>query len=129
MDALSYSKKSANSKLWKVLERRAIKSRIRRTIGNGNDASAISTLAISQNEVEYLRKEDNIDVEDIRVARNLMESYNLMSIVIIDEDLEVCKFIYDTGEDLWETITFNHLERESSDNTYKRIVNMMTKMR
>ena len=52
-----------------------------------------------------------------------------MSIVIIDEDLEVCKFIYDTGEDLWETITFNHLERESSDNTYKRIVNMMTKMR
>mgnify|MGYP004618779329 CR=1 FL=1 len=129
LDALSYSKKSANSKLWKVLERRAIKSRIRRTIGNGNDASAISTLAISQNEVEYLRKEDNIDVEDIRVARNLMESYNLMSIVIIDEDLEVCKFIYDTGEDLWETITFNHLERESSDNTYKRIVNMMTKMR
>jgi hypothetical protein len=129
LDALSYSKKSANSKLWKVLERRALKSRIRRTIGNGNDASAISTLAISQNEVEYLRKEDNIDVEDIRVARNLMESYNLMSIVIIDEDLEVCKFIYDTGEDLWETITFNHLERESSDNTYKRIVNMMTKMR
>ena len=129
LDALSYSRKSPNSKLWKVLERRALKSRIRRTIGQGNDASAISTLAISQNEVEYLRKEDNIDVENINVARNLLESYNLMSIIIIDEDLEVCKFLYDTGDDLWETISFNHLERESSDNTYKRVINMMTKLR
>lgn len=129
IDALSYSRKNSNAKLWKVLERRALKSRIRRTIGNGNDASAISTLAISQNEVEYLRKEYSIDLENVLVARNLMESYNLMSIVIVDEDLELCKFIYDTGDDLWETISFNHLERENSDNSYKRIVNMMTKMR
>lgn len=129
VDALSYSRKSANAKLWKVLERRSLKSRIRRMSGTSNDASAISTLIISQNEVEYLRKEYNIDVEKLDIARNLLESYNLMSLVIVDEDLEVCKFLYDSGDDLWESVSFNHLERESSDNTYKRVVNMMTKLR
>jgi hypothetical protein len=58
-----------------------------------------------------------------------MESYNLMCFVIVDEVNEYAKFLFDTGEDSFETLSFSSLERESSDSTYKKVVNLMTKMK
>lgn len=128
LDALSHSKRGSSSKLWKVLERRAIKSRVKRAIGSTNDASAISTMVITQEEVEYLKKTENIDLIKPYVVRPIMESYNLMGVCIVDETLEVANFMFDTGDDLYESISFRHLERESSDNNYKKIINLMTKI-
>lgn len=128
LDALSHSKRGSSSKLWKVLERRAIKSRVKRAICTTNDASAISTMVITQEEVEYLKKTENIDLIKPYVVRPIMESYNLMGVCIVDETLEVANFMFDTGDDLYESISFRHLERESSDNNYKKIINLMTKI-
>lgn len=128
LDALSSSRRGSSSPIWKLLERRALKSRIRRTFRMTNDATAITTLVMSQNEVEWLMKNDNINMMNSYTARSLMESFNLMGISIIDESVEVAKFIFDTGDDEYESLTFSALERESSDNTYKRVVNLMTKM-
>lgn len=128
LDALSSSRRGSSSPIWKLLERRALKSRIRRTFRMTNDATAITTLVMSQNEVEWLMKNDNINMMNSYTARSLMESFNLMGISIIDESVEVAKFIFDTGDDEYESLTFYALERESSDNTYKRVVNLMTKM-
>ena len=114
--------------MWKLLERRAIKSRIKRSFRFTNDATAITMLSMSTNTAEFLKK-NGVNIEDERVARNIMEAFNLMGITIVDEALEVAKFIYDTGNDSYETITFGSLEREASDTTYKKIVNLMTKMR
>ena len=94
-----------------------------------NDASAISTLLVSQDLVEFLKKNDNIDIENPRTANAIMSSYNFMSIAVCDEAVEVAKFIYDTGDDMYETISFNHLERESTDGAYKKVINLMSKMR
>lgn len=128
-DAQSMSKLNPTAdKMWKVLERRATNSKFRRLMLSNNNAAAITTLCVSQEEVEYLRKNHNVDLESLSVVRGLFESLNLMAIVIVDETLEVAKFIYDDAELMWETISFTHLERESSDNTYKRVVNLMTKM-
>lgn len=129
LDALASSKRGSTSPIWKLLERRAIKSRMRRALKFTNDATAITSLTMTQYEVEYLKKTENIDMMDLKTARRMMEDFNLMSIVIVDETLECANFIYDTGDDMYETITFSSLERESSDNTYKRVVNLMTKMR
>ena len=93
-----------------------------------NDATAITTLAISQNEVEWLRKNENMDIMNPYTARSIMESFNLMGISIVDESVEVARFIFDTGDDDYESLTFSALERESSDSTYKKVVNLMTKM-
>ena len=93
-----------------------------------NDSTAITTLVMSQNEVDYIKKEFHIDISDVYNTRILMESYNLLGISIVDESLEIAKFMWDTGEDLWETVAFNNLERESNDNTYKKVVNLMTKV-
>ena len=129
IDAMSMSvRKNTSDKMWKVLERRATTSRLKRALRQNNNAAAITTLAVSQEEVEYLRKNHNIDLERIGTIMGLFESLNLMCVCIVDESLEVAKFIFDEDEPMWETISFTHLERESSDNTYKRVVNLMTKM-
>lgn len=129
IDALSTSRRGSSSKLWKILERRSLKSRIRRTLGQPNDASAISTLVISQEEVEYLKKAYNVYIDNPRVIRPIMEAYNFMAVCIVDELNEVANFIYDTGNDVYERVSFRSLERESSDNDFKKMVTLMTKMR
>lgn len=128
IDAITSAKRGSSNKFWKVLERRAVKSKRRRLAGNANDAAAITTLAISQEEVEYLKKEHQIDLEQLPIAYNIMDSYNLMCIVIVDEANEVAKFIFDTNDDAYENISFRNLEREASDGSYKKIVNLMTKV-
>lgn len=127
IDALSQSNRGSSNKIWKVLERRALKSKIKRRLFMTNDATAISTLVVSQEDVEYLRKTEYINVEDPRVIRPILDAYNLMGFVIVDESLEIAKFIYDTGEDIYEILTFDNLERESKDNS-KKIINLMSKM-
>lgn len=132
LDAMSFSVRGNNTsdRMWKVLERRALNSHVNRSmrVSNNSSAAAITTLCISQEEVEYLRKHHSLDLERIAVVRGLFESLNLICICIVDETLEVVKFIYDTNDPSWETVSFTHLERESSDNTYKRVVNLMTKV-
>ena len=127
LDAKSYGAKGSSNKMWKVLERRSIKSKIRRSMKMDNDATAISTLVLSQNLVDYLKKTENLNLEKTNTCRLLMESYNLMSIVIVDETMEVAKFLFDTGEDDFEVISFNNLERESSDGSYRKVVNLLSK--
>ena len=129
MDALSNSSKGSTSKLWKLLERRALKSKIRRGLGQVNDASAITTLVITQEEVEYLKKTENIDLNDPRIIRPIMESLNFMGVCIVDEASEKASFIFDTGDDIYETLPFTALERENNDTNYKKILNLMGKIR
>lgn len=128
IDALSQSRRGSSSKLWKVLERRSKKDKLRKFLNQTNDAGAISTLVISQEEVEYIKKNENFDIETPAIIRPIMESYNLMSTVIVDEGMEVAKFIFDTGEDIYEHIGFNLLEREASDSSYKKVINLISKM-
>lgn len=128
IDAMSMSMRNSSSdRMWKVLERRATCSRLNRIMRTNNGASAITTLCVSQEEVEYLRKYHNIDMERTAVATGLFESLNFMCICIVDETLEVAKFIFDEADPMWETISFTHLEREASDGAYKKAINLMTK--
>ena len=128
IDALSSSNRGSDSKIWKLLERRAIKSKIRRGLGMKNDATAITTIAITQNEVELMKKEYNVDISQIPIIKPIMDAYNLMGFVIIDPDVESMKFLYDDGSNNFDTLSFTSLERDSKDSGYKKIINLMTKM-
>lgn len=123
MDALDVADNSANAKMFKVLERRAGKNRMR----GAKDASPITSLVISQNDVDYM-KQFNLDMERSHNARIILEAYNLMDVVIVDETLEIAKFLYDDGSGMYEALTFDALEKESSDNTYKKVVNLVSKV-
>ena len=129
VDAVNSSKKHSSAKMWKVLERRATKNKISRWKANRADSSPITTLVVSQDEVEYLKKDYDIDLENRKIANVLMESYNFMGLVIVDEPAETASFIWDEGNDAqFETLSFRNLERESDDKNYRKVINLMTKI-
>ena len=127
LDAVMMSKESNNAKMFKVLERRAARNRFSSLLKK-NDASPITSLIISQEEVEYLKKYNSLDMEKSYITRKILESYNLMDIVIADESLEVAKFLFDDGDGIFETMSFDSLEKEAKDSSYKKVVNLMSRL-
>lgn len=127
-DAKSYGRQATSNKLWKVLERRGAKSKFRRSLKMYNDATAISTLVMSENDAEYLKKTESIDIMNVSRARKIMDEYNFLCLVVANQSTEVASFLYDTGDDTFEMIPFSGLEREASDNSYKKMVNLMAKI-
>ena len=127
MDAVQMAKESNNAKMFKVLERRAQRNRFSSLLKK-NDASPITSLVISQEEVEYLKKYNSVDMEKSYVTRSILENYNLMDIVIADESLEVAKFLFDDGDGVFEALSFDSLEKEAKDSSYKKVVNLMSRI-
>ena len=127
VDAFYVAKDSNNAKMFKVLERRAAQNKFLKLLKR-NDASAITSLVITMDEVNYLRKYHNIDMEKSFVSKKILEAYNLMDIIIVDESLEVAKFLYDDGDGVFENMDFDSLHRENKDGSYKKIINLVNKM-
>ena len=124
IDAVSNTNRGSSSKLWKVLERSALASKINRFMSARNDATAITTLMMSAYDVEMLRKMEDIDISDSRVARKLMDDYNLVGIVIVDDSTESAKIIFDTGDDEYEPYTFKTLKRDDKMD-YKQMIQLL----
>lgn len=128
LDALAYSRNSSNSSIWKMLERRSIKGNLRKGFQMKNDATRIATLVISQEEVEYLKK-DGVDIDSGKIAKVIMDAYGLLGFVITNDSMEVARFLWDDGSQIYEDISYRNLERESSESEYRKIINLMSKMR
>ena len=124
IDALSTSGRGSSDRVWKLLERRAIKSRIKRFTGLMNDASSITTLMISKETSDILEKEENISTLKGRQILPIMEAYNIMAFVVVDEVLEKVSFLFDDGSGQYEVMSFAHLEREEHSD-YKKIINLL----
>lgn len=124
IDAISNTNRGSSSKLWKALERRALGSKINRFLALRNDATAITTLVLSSYDVEELRKTEDIDLADDRVARKLMDDYNLIGIVIVDDSTESARFIFDSGDDEYEVYTFKSLKRDDKVD-YKQMIQLL----
>jgi hypothetical protein len=92
-----------------------------------NDATAITSLVLSENDVSYMKENYSIDIMNVSIARKLLDAYNFIAIVIMNEALEIAYFLFDTGDDSYEKITFSGLEKESADSNYKQIINLLTK--
>ena len=128
MDAINVAKDSNNTKIFKLLERRANRNRFSSLLRK-NDASPITSLVISQEEVEYLKKYNSINMDKPHIARNILNKYNLMNITIADESLEVARFLYDDGDTVFETLPFDSLEKEAKDSSYKKVINLMSRIK
>jgi hypothetical protein len=127
IDAINMASDSNNAKMFKVLERRATMNKFM-TLLKRNDASPITSLVMSQDEVEYLKKYNDVDMDKSHVTRSILDKFNLMDIVICDETLEIAKFLFDDGDSTYETITYDALEKEAKDSSYKKVVNLMSKI-
>lgn len=126
IDAISSSGRGSSNKIWKMLERRSLKSRINRFTGLLNDASAITTLVISQETAETLKKEYQLNIFNPSVILPIMDSYNIMGFVVVDGINERAGFLFDDTSKSFEVISFTHLEREENTN-YKKVINLLAK--
>ena len=126
IDAKNASKKGLAATMWKTLENRSIKNNFNRIRREGNDASAITVLVVSQETVNALNKYYHIDLSKVKTAKDVMTTYNLMGIVIADDSIERAKFLY-AGNDMWDTQAYSYLEKEGKDKSYKDVVNLLNK--
>lgn len=122
----NFNARKVGSKLWKVLERRSKTSKLSQMLNINNSATAITTLVLSSEEAGFLNKEYDIDLLDSSVARKLLDDFNFISIMIVDENLETIRIIMDTGSDEWECNTFKAFERDE-EMDYKQMVKMLAK--
>lgn len=122
------TKGSDTNKLLKVLERRALKGKIRRRLNMNNSYKAITTITISKEEADYIKRYNNIDVFKPNIIRKVMESLNVMMFIVADDTEECAHIIMDSGDDYFERLSYTHLERESSDGSSKKAINLMTRM-
>lgn len=127
VDAISNARNGSSSKMWKALEQRATKSKLNQFFRQKNDATAITSLLVTIDEVEELKKNNDIDLSRSNVARKIMSDYNLLCIGIVDETTESVALIFDTGDDEYELVRFKSLKKEK-DMDAKQIVNLLTKM-
>ena len=128
IDAKRNSSLSRTSPIWRTLQYRSAKSTMNRLRRNkANDAGAITTLVLNATEVNALKKAYNIDLYNISTIQEVMENYNFMGVVIVDEDMEVARFLFD-GEKYFQDISFTSLERETGDGSYKKVVNLISKI-
>ena len=109
--------------IWKILERRAARSKYNRWFGAQNDASAITSLVISMDTVEILRKDYDMNC-NTRSILDVMESYNLMAFFICDEIKERVISMYDDGSRQFEVLSYSMLEKDDKTD-YKKIINIL----
>lgn len=129
LSAISCSTKGSDTnKLLKLLERRALKGKIRSKLNMKNAYKAITTLTISKEEADMIKQYNNVDVYNPSTIRKIMETLNIMQFIIVDDSEECAYTIMDTGEDMYEKISYTHLERESADGSYKKAINLMTQV-
>lgn len=126
--AINMADKSNNGRMFNILEKRADKNRFMSKLGK-NDASAIASLVVSQEEVEYMKKYFRFNLEQGATSKAVLEGYNLLNLVLVDESIEVAKFMADDGSGMFETVTFDSLTRESRDGMKTNaIMNIISKL-
>ena len=124
-DVLSTKKKGAYGDVWNLLANRAEAARAAVKHGQHNDFSAITTLVISQADVDALYREENFDISNPKNAMHFMRSYNLMGFIIADDALGILRVMMDDGEKTFSEFAYRMLERETQDGTYKKLINLM----
>ena len=128
-DVLARKKKGSLEHIWKTLENRAAKAELALRQGKTNYAAAITTVVITSEDADYLYKNENINIKNVREAKKFMQAYNLMGFIITNDAEEVAWMIFDEEDPYFEKISYTMMERETSDGQYKKIVNLISKMR
>lgn len=127
LDALGSSKKNSGYKIFNALERRAGKSKAFKFGRMDNAYKAITTLVITSEEAEEIKKNSNLDVSKTSSIIPIMNKLNLLHFVIVDTISEAVAILTD-GDNKYEMYSFANLEREASDTNYKKVINLMTKV-
>lgn len=124
LDAKNAAKRGPMSNVWHILEKRSAKNNLNKLKKRGNDATCITSVVLSQENVNYMKTAYRFDIEDINNAKMIMDNFNLLALFIADESTESVKVMYD-GNSTFESLSFMSLDRELSDRNYRKMINLM----
>jgi len=124
LDAKNAVKKGPAAQIWNLLSVRSAKGAFNKFRRKGNDATAITGLVVSAETVEYMKKVHKFDLMKPQNTKLIMQAYNLMSIWICDETTEAVHYIMD-GNNSYEVVSYNGLEKEGAGREYKKMVNLL----
>ena len=128
IDAKNDAKRGEAARLWNTIKKRSLHNNYRKLSKDGNDASAITTLVVSQDTANYLKSTNKIDITLPKTALSIMDSYNLLCLVIADDVNEVAKFLYD-GNKNFESLSYSVLSKEANDKALRRELNLIQQRR
>lgn len=124
LDAIKIQK-SSNS-VWKILERRAVRNRVR-TFNNDGGYGGIVSLVISADTLATLNKEYDFKAS-ISEVENLISQYNLLAFFVADDVNERATYLFDDASRQFTTVSYTALEKTDSKD-YKKIINLLVGQR
>ena len=127
INAKNAAKRGETAKMWNLLSARAKKNKVTGTGMRSNEAACITTLIINQETVNYLANQYKINLDSPKVASEIMESFNLLALIIADEANEVAKFLYD-GNNSFEMLAYSSLSKDMRDDkSVNKAINLINK--
>ena len=124
LDAIKIQK-SSNS-VWKILERRAVRNRVR-MFNNDGGYGGIVSLVISADTLATLNKEYDFKAS-ISEVENLISQYNLLAFFVADDVNERATYLFDDASRQFTTVSYTALEKTDS-REYKKIINLLVGQR
>ena len=124
LDAIKIQK-SSNS-VWKILERRAVRNRVR-LFNNDGGYGGIVSLVISADTLATLNKEYDFKAS-ISEVENLISQYNLLAFFVADDVNERATYLFDDASRQFTTVSYTALEKTDSKD-YKKIINLLVGQR
>lgn len=124
LDAIKIQKSS--NTVWKILERRAVRNRVR-TFNNDGGYGGIVSLVISADTLATLNKEYDFKAT-ISEVENLISQYNLLAFFVADDVNERATYLFDDASRQFTTVSYTALEKTDSKD-YKKIINLLVGQR
>ena len=124
LDAIKIQK-SSNS-VWKILERRAVRNRVR-MFNNDGGYGGIVSLVISADTLATLNKEYDFKAS-ISEVENLIAQYNLLAFFVAEDVYERATYLFDDASRQFTTVSYTALEKTDSKD-YKKIINLLVGQR
>lgn len=107
-DAARTSRK--DSRWWTALKRRRKLAKFKRSVFLPGDILPNTSIVLSIEEAEFIKREYGFDIQDPRIAYKIMNEYFLIGMAVVDAGAQVAHFLFDGNED-YQTVTFSGLER------------------
>lgn len=124
LDAIKIQKSS--NTVWKILERRAVRNRVR-SFNNDGGYGGIVSLVISADTLATLNKEYDFKAS-ISEVENLISQYNLLAFFVADDVNERATYLFDDASRQFTTVSYTALEKTDSKD-YKKIINLLVGQR
>lgn len=117
---------NSSSSVWKILERRAIRNRIK-LFNNDGGYGGIVSLVISADTLATLNKEYDFKAS-ISEVENLISQYNLLAFFVADDVNERATYLFDDASRQFTTVSYTALEK-TDGKEYKKIINLLVGQR